>query len=416
MLVAESPHPATSGGRRRSASIEAALAQRGRVVLLAANDPGGGPDVWSRAVASYRQRRASRILRARDVTAGIVRRRHTILVRALAAHVDGAFEAVLAEVRPDIVVLGRPFVRPFAEIARAHGARVVVDADEWMGRLHRQVVKDGGSWRARGRALIEAYTLDPMERGWYRDADQVWVSSEREAEHFARWLNRERVHVVPNVAPAVDEEPGPAEDIRAVCFVGSYGHAPNEAAALHLIRDVMPAIRSKGGPRRLILVGRDPTRAMLSAADAETVITGEVPDPTVLLREAGVLVAPIRSGGGTRVKILEAMAIGVPVVSTSVSGIPELVRDGETGRLVPPRDPAALATAIEATPADRAQARRLAAAGRARLEGEFDLWKTTRRLHALFGCAECEGAPPKGGSRFRAEGLAAQPSLAEVAP
>jgi colanic acid/amylovoran biosynthesis glycosyltransferase len=114
--------------------------------------------------------------------------------------------------------------------------------------------------------------------------------------------------------------------------------------------------------------------------------------------------------------IAEAMAIGVPVVSTSVSGIPELVRDGETGRLVPPRDPAALATAIEATLADRAQARRLATAGRARLEGEFDLWKTTRRLHALFGCAECEEAPPKGGSRFRAEGLAAQPSLAEVAP
>lgn len=114
--------------------------------------------------------------------------------------------------------------------------------------------------------------------------------------------------------------------------------------------------------------------------------------------------------------IAEAMAIGVPIVSTSVSGIPELVRDGETGRLVPPRDPDSLARAMEAVLADPETARGLARAGRERLEGEFDLWTTTRRLHALFGCVEC-GEPAEaaraGGSGFRAD-VPDAPVLAET--
>ena len=91
--------------------------------------------------------------------------------------------------------------------------------------------------------------------------------------------------------------------------------------------------------------------------------------------------------------IAEAMAIGVPVVSTDVSGIPELVRTEQTGLLAPPRDPAALAAAIAGLLCDRPKAERLAAAGRALLERNFDLWTTTRRLHALIGCDGCAPEP-----------------------
>ncbi|MDE2007335.1 MAG: glycosyltransferase [Rhodospirillales bacterium] len=106
--------------------------------------------------------------------------------------------------------------------------------------------------------------------------------------------------------------------------------------------------------------------------------------------------------------LAEAMAIGVPVLATAISGIPELVRDGETGRLVAPRDPAALAEAMAALLADPDAARALAATGRALLERDFDLWVTTRRLRALMAPdACCDGAHAAAPRRaLRAEAVA----------
>jgi glycosyltransferase involved in cell wall biosynthesis len=87
---------------------------------------------------------------------------------------------------------------------------------------------------------------------------------------------------------------------------------------MELLSDIMPAIRAAGGPGRLVLIGRDPTEQMLAAAarDPNTVVTGPVDDVSTHLCAAGLLVVPLRSGAGTRIKILEAAALGVPVVST----------------------------------------------------------------------------------------------------
>jgi glycosyltransferase involved in cell wall biosynthesis len=87
--------------------------------------------------------------------------------------------------------------------------------------------------------------------------------------------------------------------------------------------------------------------------------------------------------------IAEAMAIGVPVVSTDVSGIPELVRHERTGLLVPPNDPRALADAIARLITNPRLASSLAGAARTLLESEFNLLTTTTRLHALMGCDGC---------------------------
>ena len=252
-----------------------------------------------------------------DILNGILTRRHTLLVRASHAGLVATFSDILGQTNPGLVVLTAPYVESFLEIARAHGAFVVIDADQWWGRLNRQVVRTAGPWRPRIRALIETYTLAPMERTLYPQADEVWVASPVEATHFAHWMSRGGVRVVPNVAPAQREAVTCSSGIRSVAYLGSYGHPPNEAAALELMREIMPAVRRLGGPRELRIIGRGPTSAMRRAADRETVITGEVEDAAAALCEAGLLVVPLRSGGGTRLKILEAAMLGVPVVSTA---------------------------------------------------------------------------------------------------
>jgi glycosyltransferase involved in cell wall biosynthesis len=87
---------------------------------------------------------------------------------------------------------------------------------------------------------------------------------------------------------------------------------------------------------------------------------------------------------GVPVALMEALACGVPTVSTRLSGIPELVRDGETGLLAEPGDPASLADAIERTLADPAAAEARAAAGRKLVEAEFDIRASGRRMAELF--------------------------------
>jgi glycosyltransferase involved in cell wall biosynthesis len=178
----------------------------------------------------------------------------------------------------------------------------------------------------RFRALLELVALGRMERRSYPRADHVWVATELEKIAFAGMTPNKNIVVVPNVSPLDVRNPPCAGDVTAVAFLGSYGHAPNEAAAIELITRVMPAIRAAGGPERLVLIGREPTGQMRRAAarDPAVEITGFVEDPSSRLCAAGVLVIPIRSGGGSRIKILEAAALGVPVVSTArgIEGLP----------------------------------------------------------------------------------------------
>ena len=89
--------------------------------------------------------------------------------------------------------------------------------------------------------------------------------------------------------------------------------------------------------------------------------------------------------------LLEAMAAGVPVVTTSISGIPELIDDGRTGRLVPPRNPSALADAIAGVLNDPISAGAVAAAARRHIESNFSCWETTKAVQALLENGQVRG-------------------------
>ena len=129
--------------------------------------------------------------------------------------------------------------------------------------------------------------------------------SEQERASLSRIVDPRRICVVPN-AVAVPLDRPPVGEVTAVSFLGWYGYPPNEAAALELMRSIMPAIRSAGGPRPLVLIGAQPTDAMVrvAAGTGDVSLTGQVADVVPALRAAGILVVPVRAGGGTRVKIL----------------------------------------------------------------------------------------------------------------
>jgi colanic acid/amylovoran biosynthesis glycosyltransferase len=146
----------------------------------------------------------------------------------------------------------------------------------------------------------------------------------------------------------------------------------------------------------LEVVGEGPMRAALEKQAAELGVDarfrGALPQEEVLVayRRAAVFCLPcvVASTGdrdGLPTSVLEAMAVGVPVISTAIAGLAEAVIDERTGLVVPARDPPALADAIERLLADPELAVRIAAAGRQHVERRFNLVRAVTELRSLFG-------------------------------
>jgi glycosyltransferase involved in cell wall biosynthesis len=157
------------------------------------------------------------------------------------------------------------------------------------------------------------------------------------------------------------------------------------------------ALRRAGIKFQCVIIGSGPLRDDLASAIASRRLEGLVSLRGAMTHaeliefyrraELFVLAPRIAEDGdrdGIPNVIAEAMAMGVPVIATDISGIPELVRHGETGLLVPSRDPVAMARAMRQLLLDRALASRLADAARRRLECGFNLWETTRKLQELM--------------------------------
>lgn len=167
-------------------------------------------------------------------------------------------------------------------------------------------------------------------------------------------------------------------------FLGSMDWMPNIECVHHFVGDIFPAILARCPEARLLVIGRDPAPSLrrLAAENDRVLLTGTVEDVRPHLDRCEVLVVPLRSGGGTRIKIFEAMAQGVPVVSTSIGaeGLP--VPEGEA--ILIADDPAAFAGAVVSLLESPEFRDRIATCARELMVGEYS-WTTvaTRFLNLL---------------------------------
>jgi glycosyltransferase involved in cell wall biosynthesis len=156
-----------------------------------------------------------------------------------------------------------------------------------------------------------------------------------------------------------------------IVFLGSMDWMPNIDAVEWFVRDIYPSIGDRCPSASLSIVGRKPPRRVeaLAEADASIKVTGTVPDVRPYLAEGSVCVVPLRAGGGTRIKIFEAMAAGLPVVATRIGaeGLP--VEDGCHCFLAD--DPAQFADRVVELLRDPARAAEMATAAAELVRREF---------------------------------------------
>lgn len=161
------------------------------------------------------------------------------------------------------------------------------------------------------------YDWKRREPAIWRQFDRIQVFTGRDAQQIAKAAPElaERVRVNPFGIDVVDVEPR-NEVPGTVAFVGGFDHGPNVDAALWIASEIMPTLRGLCPGVRLFMVGRNPPRSVRALASDDTIVTGHVPAVEPYLARAAVVLAPARTGGGMRVKVLQAMALGKAVVTT----------------------------------------------------------------------------------------------------
>jgi polysaccharide biosynthesis protein PslH len=186
---------------------------------------------------------------------------------------------------------------------------------------------------------------------------------------------------------------GESYDPDTISFIGRMDYYPNQECMIGFCRDVFPLIRERRPSARLTIVGADPSSEIRKLAEIPGVtVTGSVPDVRPYLQASAVMVAPLGVARGTQNKILEAMAAGVPVVtSTAAAGGVDAI----AGTHMQVADTAAdIATATLQMMSDPATRRRFALAGRARMLSHHAWDKSMQRLDRIIErCVESRAVP-----------------------
>jgi len=203
------------------------------------------------------------------------------------------------------------------------------------------------------------------ELGTYRDADGVYLCSGEDERRLLSEIPKVRTAVIPNAADVEYYQPRPTDpppDGRTVVFFGLLSSVPNVDGVHHFVKDIWPRAAEVHPEARFKIIGGRPPPSLLALAGPRVELTGFVSDLRPHLAAAAAVVVPMRLGGGTRLKIVEAMAMGKAIVSTRLGA--------EGIEAIPGRDiliedePAAFADAVSRLLAEPSLAARIGQSAR----------------------------------------------------
>jgi glycosyltransferase involved in cell wall biosynthesis len=293
---------------------------------------------------------------------------------------------LLARLRADVVLVEGLWLHRYMDVARAAGCRTILDCHNVEAVVFRELARTSYGQRLEARVVRNVLPVrtEAIEGNAVRAVDQLWVcSAEDECRLRDMYDPAVPIVVVPNGIRVADYDTTPEDKGRSssvtpltLVYPGIFSYRPNASAAAFLVEEILPRLAAACEEEyRLLLVGAMPTPELLAAAalDPRIVVTGPVRDVRPYLAAATAMAVPLFQGGGTRLKVLEAFAAGVPVVSTT-KGVEGLgVRDGT--HLLIAESAADFVDGVMAVWRDPALADRLTANARALVAERFS-WET----------------------------------------
>jgi glycosyltransferase involved in cell wall biosynthesis len=253
---------------------------------------------------------------------------------------SAAVDRLTRAVTYDIIHLDLIHMVRYGEAAARHNQhRLIYNwhniESELMQRYSSTVSSRARSWYAR----LTASKLARVERDVLRTALGHVVCSQRESQELHRIQPSARVEVIENGVDTASFSTSAEPPARKIVFVGLMDYYSNIEAATSFTQRIWPRIRERLPDLSLWIVGANPVPAVLDLGKlAGVTVTGTVEDVRPYYRDALAAIVPLRTGSGTRLKILEAMAAGVPVVSTPLGAEGLAVTPGEDILFAEPDD------------------------------------------------------------------------------
>jgi glycosyltransferase involved in cell wall biosynthesis len=402
MLTSRLPYPPREGHQLRSWHLLRALASAHEVTLLSFVRSDDLPDQCAPLRAAVSRLETFPILAEQSRTTLAVSLAKSVLgarpfvaekyaslrLRARVAELAGAADVVHVDMLPLMgLVAGLPVVPP-----------LVLNAHNVEHRLLRQ--RAAIETRAAQRLFLRGQIakLAEFERAACRRAARVLACSHDDADELALLAPRTPVSVVPNGVDIerIDAVPRAAPQAAQLVFVGQMGWFPNRDGVAWFLDEILPRILERRPDTTFVVVGRSDGLKVPARVAHAVRPTGFVDDVAPLVRASVVYVVPLRSGSGTRLKVLEAMACARPIVSTRIGaqGI-DLTHERD---VLFADDAACFARAVLGLLDDAQRAARLGAAARALAQARYD-WSTIgRELLAVYGAMLADqrtGAPAR---------------------
>jgi glycosyltransferase involved in cell wall biosynthesis len=332
-------HPTTRGGQIRTLELLRCLHRRHEIHYIAFHDP-NEPEGLARAneysskiyPIDYQLVDKGSPAFLIELIVGLFSRMPVTIQRCRSARMRAEIERLMQQEQFDRIVCD--FLSPAPNLPNLsscvlfqHNVETVI----WQRRT-----EHASDWLRRLYLKLQAARMFRYEGQVCREVRRVIAVSEMDAALMRDWFGVKRADAVPTGVDAdYFQVRGPVPPAADLVFVGSLDWAPNIDGIDWFQREVLPLILQRKPDCSVAIVGRKPPRAIqeLSTRYPGIQVTGTVPDVRPWLWGSKVSIVPLRVGGGTRLKIFEAMAAGIPVVSTRIGAEGLGARDGDTIRI-----------------------------------------------------------------------------------
>jgi sugar transferase (PEP-CTERM/EpsH1 system associated) len=365
MLTPYLPYPPVSGGRMRTYNLVKHLHEDHDVTLVCFGRPEEQALDWSPMAALCDMH-----VVPRDESPGTIRAALMSITSGepitMRLYRNEAMRRTLAQIiaatPPDVIHVESFYM--LQNLPRDTNIPVLLSEPAIEYKAWGQYAKVAKPFYTRPGVAIEAMKMRQVEPRVWAQADLVGVMSDVDAAIMREVVPGVKTWLTPNGVDVdfFHMDASVARDSKTAVFMGDYKYFPNTDAVTYFAAAIMPLIRAKRPDFHLTLLGKDPSPEIRALHGDGVTVTGLVDDTRPYLQSSAVFVCPIRSGSGTRFKLMESLACGCPVVSTTVGCEGLGAVDGE--HMLIRDDPQGFADAVVSLLDDLARGAAMGAAGR----------------------------------------------------